>query len=42
MAVNIKSIINKATGVSRTTTRAIRTKNAKNAARRASRGGAGG
>lgn len=42
MASNVKSAINKTTGVSRTTTRAIRSKNMKNASRRVSRGGAGG
>lgn len=39
---NVRSAVNRATGVSMVSTRAIRGKNMRNASRRVSRGGAGG
>lgn len=39
---NVRSAVNRATGVSRTSTRQIRTNRERTAARRVSRGGAGG
>lgn len=42
MATPIQRAINRSTGVSRASTRQIRTNRARNAARRVSRGGGGG